>query len=54
MPLKLHDVKLDSDYTFPIYYTAATNSIVFKTVNDKIIYYKLSKPAIDSIYYQAG
>lgn len=53
MPVKLHDVKIDSEYTFPIFYTAATNTIVFKTVDHRIMYYKLSKPVIDSVYYQS-
>lgn len=54
MPIKLHDIKLDSDYTFPIFYSVATNTIVFKTVDHSIVYYKLNKPVIDSLYYQTG
>jgi hypothetical protein len=52
LPTKLHNVDFDSDYTFPIYFAQFTGTVVLKTVSNKLIYYKLGKPQIDSLYYE--
>ncbi|MDD3052618.1 MAG: hypothetical protein PHR06_15975 [Candidatus Cloacimonetes bacterium] len=47
----LHSISIPS-VLFPVYYNQFLNTIIMRATGNMMIYYKLNKPVIDSIYFE--